>query len=97
MVRREFISRCVLFALTPRPTDYALPKLYMKLQYCVSCAVHAHVVRVRSKEGRRNREPPQRFRRRERKDDEKGGDRKDGEGRPQGDRPAGKSFEFLEE
>ncbi|CAJ0642443.1 8015_t:CDS:10 [Entrophospora sp. SA101] len=58
-VRCSNCARCV-----PKASvydEYALPKLYIKVHYCVSCAIHSHIVRVRSREGRRNRAPPPRI------------------------------------
>ena len=42
---------------------YEPPKLYSKNYYCISCAVHSRIVRVRNRQARRVREPPQRMRR----------------------------------
>jgi len=35
--------------------NYQMPKLFIKNEYCVACAIHARIVRVRSGEDRRVR------------------------------------------
>jgi small subunit ribosomal protein S26e len=47
-------------------STFIIPKLYTKLQYCIACAIHARIVRVRSAKDRRVREAPKRVQREER-------------------------------
>ncbi|ESU35428.1 SSU ribosomal protein S26E [Giardia duodenalis] len=50
----DVLNACVI-------QGFAIPKLYNKVQYCVSCSIHNHIVRVRSREDRKIRTPPKRF------------------------------------
>merc|ERR1712224_932516 len=40
---------------------YVAPVIFRKMYYCISAAIHSRKVRVRSREMRKNREPPRKY------------------------------------
>ncbi|XP_073368041.1 small ribosomal subunit protein eS26x-like [Aegilops tauschii subsp. strangulata] len=55
---RDFTEACAL-------EGYHLPKIYIKERWCIGCIIHKKEIGVRSRKDRKNRAPPERFRRRE--------------------------------
>ncbi|CAG9314152.1 unnamed protein product [Blepharisma stoltei] len=45
--------------------NFVIPKFYLKLAYCIACAIHHRIVRVRSHEFRKIRKVPRVFVKRE--------------------------------